>query len=237
MQSAITVTRPPRWPQVVGVRLHPTSPPLPPQLNANSSLPTSSFSKLQQDQWSKGHITQLIFASPLVIGMTLRTGIQCHCPNGSEQSSSCWWATYLPLRVTTVSIARDFLREILIRYTDDLPNIIPGSEIYTLQHFIGRESLWSIANGVEGVQSSIIVQLIQWATSNLGIWLLCGHLAEMGTEQADSGHQAISTMILQVPATTLRWTKKWNQEKRKRNTMMFQKNTFKNQFKAEPTKH
>ena len=68
MQSAITVTRPPRWPQVVGVRLHPTSPPLPPQLNANSSLPTSSFSKLQQDQWSKGHITQLIFVFCLPIG-------------------------------------------------------------------------------------------------------------------------------------------------------------------------
>ena len=90
--------------------------------------------------------------------------------------------------------------------------IIFRAVLYILEYFIGRESLWSIANGVGGVQSSIIVQLIQWATSNLGIWLLCGHLAEMGTEQADSGHQAISTMILQVPATTLRWTKKWNQE-------------------------
>ena len=198
--------------------------------------PSPNFNKTGEVKDTSCNLS-LSSASPLVIGMTLRTGIQCHCPNGSEQSSSCWWATYLPLRVTTVSIARDFLREILIRYTDDLPNIIPGSEIYTLQHFIGRESLWSIANGVGGVQSSIIVQLIQWATSNLGIWLLCGHLAEMGTEQADSGHQAISTMILQVPATTLRWTKKWNQEKRKRNTMVFQKNTFKNQFKAEPTKH
>ena len=236
MQSAITVTRPPRWPQVVGVRLHPTSPPLPPQLNANSSLPTSSFSKLQQDWWSKGHITQLIFASQLVIGMTLRTGIQCHCPNGSEQSSSCWWATYLPLRVTTVSIAWDFLREILIRYMIFLTSY-QAVKYILFNILLAGNHCEALLMGSRVCSPGIIVQLIQWATSNLGIWLLCGHLAEMGTEQADSGHQAISTMILQVPATTLRWTKKWNQEKRKRNTMVFQKNTFKNQFKAEPTKH
>ena len=187
MQSAITVTRPPRWPLVVvGVR-PPSWGSTPAPLCPHSSMPTHLCPPHPSPSFNKTHHetflgqTNHVAAGPAI-----------------EPKDSGTFERYM---------------DKMYRGSPQHPNSYQTAVTYSFywQGIIVKHCYW-VGRGC----AILTVQLIQWATSNVSIWLFCGRLVETGREQADFGGQPISTMILQVPATTLKWTMKWNQDEKRK---------------------